>query len=81
MVYRLPVFSEVKVQMQLTSSPPLYFFLMLLRSMAVWSLVDLLHKFAANAVKPEANGIGSSGPLILNKFALSMRLMVVMPLT
>lgn len=81
MVYRLPVISEVNVQMQLTSSPPLYFFLMLLRSMAVWSLVDFLHKFFANTVKPEANGIGSCGPLSLNKFALSMRLMVVMPLT
>lgn len=54
---------------------------MLLRSMIVWSLVDFLHKFVANAIKPEATGIGSSGPLRLNKFALSMRLMVVMPLT
>lgn len=81
MVNRLPFITEVKVQMQLTSSPPLYFFRMLLRSMVVWSLVDFLHKFVAKAVKPEAAGIGPSGPMILNKFALSMRLMVVMPLT
>lgn len=66
---------------QLTSSPPLYFFLMLLRSMALWSLVDLRQKFVAKAAKRGPTGLVSNGPTILNKFALSVRLMVVMSQT
>lgn len=67
----------------LTSSSPRYFFLMLLKSMLLSSVVDFLQKFTANvfcfhAVGQSWNGLFFPSRLKwFNNFALSMRLMLV----
>lgn len=62
-------------QTQLTSSPPLYVFLMLLRSMAVWQLVDVLQQYDASAIKRDPSGLLSCGAMSCSQGVLSMRLM------